>query len=105
MRKSFVWLSVGLLLSLALGLFYLQELFLHKPLIYPPPILLLLNDAVNALRAGHGLPAYQTSSILMATAQAQANYMASIGMWSDYGPGGSTLGERLLAAGYPLAGD
>ena len=41
----------------------------------------------------------------MGTAQAQANYMASIGTWSDYGPGGSTLGERLLAAGYPLAGD
>ena len=105
MRKSFVWLSVGLLLSLALGLLSVgivpaQAIDLSTT--YTPSALI---SAVNALRAGHGLPAYQTSSILMATAQAQANYMASIGMWSDYGPGGSTLGERLLAAGYPLAGD
>lgn len=104
MRKSFVWLSVGLLLSLALGLLSVgivpaQAIDLSTT--YTPSALI---SAVNALRAGHGLPAYQTSSILMATAQAQANYMASIGMWSDYGPGGSTLGERLLAAGYPLAG-
>lgn len=64
-----------------------------------------LIDAVNSLRASRGLPAYTVNSILMGTSQAQANYMASIGMWSDYGPGGSKLGQRLLAAGYPLAGD
>ena len=61
--------------------------------------------SVNALRASHGLSAYSANSILTGVAQAQANYMASIGHWSDYGPGGSLVGQRLLAAGYPLAGD
>ncbi len=62
-------------------------------------------DAVNALRASHGLPPYSTNSILMGTAQAQADYMASTGSWSHTGPGGSTFTQRLLAAGYPLAGE
>ncbi len=64
-----------------------------------------LIDAVNALRAANGLPAYRVNAILMGTAQAQANYMASIGSWSHTGPGGSTVTQRILAAGYPLAGD
>jgi uncharacterized protein YkwD len=61
--------------------------------------------AVNALRSSHGLPPYSVSSILMGTAQAQADYMASTGSISHTGPGGSTVTQRLLAAGYPLAGD
>ena len=64
-----------------------------------------LIDAVNALRASHGLPAYTINSILMGTAQAQADYMASIGTWTHTGPDGSSVTQRLLAAGYPLAGD
>ncbi len=62
-------------------------------------------SAVNSLRASHGLPAYAVNSILMGTAQAQADYMASIGTFSHTGPGGSSVTQRLLAAGYPLAGD
>jgi LysM repeat protein len=62
-------------------------------------------QAVNALRASHGLPAYAVNSILMGTAQAQADYMASLGTWTHTGPGGITVTQRLLAAGYPLAGD
>lgn len=64
-----------------------------------------LINAVNALRASNGLPAYRVNSTLMNIAQGQANYMASIGTWSDYGPGGTLVGQRLLDAGYPLAGD
>jgi uncharacterized protein YkwD len=60
---------------------------------------------VNALRAQHGLPPYTVNSILMGTAQGQADYMASTGSWSHTGPGGITVTQRLLAAGYPLAGD
>jgi LysM repeat protein len=41
----------------------------------------------------------------MGTAQAQAEYMASSGRIEHTGPGGLTVTERLLAAGYPLAGD
>jgi uncharacterized protein YkwD len=60
---------------------------------------------VNALRIANGLPAYAVSSILMGTAQAQADYMAAIGSVTHSGPGGIQLTQRLLNAGYPLAGD
>jgi uncharacterized protein YkwD/LysM repeat protein len=60
---------------------------------------------VNALRAANGLPAYSVSSILMSTAQAHAEYMASTGVVSHVGAGGSTATQRLLGAGYPLAGN
>ncbi len=64
-----------------------------------------LIDAVNMLRAAHGLTPYKISPILMSTAQAQADYMAASGSVSHAGPGGASVTERLLAAGYPLAGD
>jgi uncharacterized protein YkwD len=62
-------------------------------------------EAVNSLRAAHGLPPYSVSSTLMGTAQGQADYMASIGSVTHSGPGGASVTQRLLAAGYPLAGD
>lgn len=61
--------------------------------------------AVNALRAANGMAPYVVNAILTRTAQAQAEYMASIRTWTHLGPGGSTVTDRLLAAGYPLAGD
>ncbi len=61
--------------------------------------------AVNALRLANGLAPYSVSPILMQTAQGQANYMASSGQITHSGPGGMNLTQRLLAAGYPLAGD
>jgi LysM repeat protein len=64
----------------------------------------LINE-VNTLRAANGLAPYSISPILMFTAQAQANYMAATRTVSHFGPGGSTHSQRLLAAGYPLAGD
>lgn len=64
-----------------------------------------LIDAVNALRIANGLPPYDAHPILMGTAQAQADYMASTGTVSHYGPDGSRPYQRILAAGYPLAGD
>jgi uncharacterized protein YkwD len=60
---------------------------------------------VNALRVSNGLPAYTVNSILMQVAQGQADYMASIGSVTHYGPDGSRPYQRGLAAGYPLAGD
>lgn len=62
-------------------------------------------NAVNALRGAYGLPAYSINSILMFTAQSQADFMASTGNVTHTGPGGSGLTQRLLAAGYPLGGD
>lgn len=61
--------------------------------------------AVNQLRAAHGLAPYTQNSILMGTAQGQADYMASTGSIGHTGPGGITVTARLLQAGYPLAGD
>jgi uncharacterized protein YkwD/LysM repeat protein len=64
-----------------------------------------LINAVNALRAAYGLPLYGINSILMLTAQSQADFMASTGQVTHAGPGGTKLTQRLLAAGYPLSGD
>ena len=41
----------------------------------------------------------------MGTAQGQADYMASTGTITHTGAGGVSVTQRLLAAGYPLAGD
>ncbi len=57
--------------------------------------------AVNALRTANGLPAYSVNSVLMQVAQDQANYMAATGQVA-HRPG---LTQRILVAGYPLAGD
>ncbi len=64
-----------------------------------------LINAVNVLRASNGLPSYSINSILMYTAQAQADFMAATGNVTHTGPGGIGLTDRLLAAGYSLAGD
>ncbi len=64
-----------------------------------------LINAVNALRAAYGLPAYSINSILMFTAQNQADFMAATGDVTHSGAGGSSFTDRLLAAGYPLGGD
>lgn len=64
-----------------------------------------LVNAVNALRAAYGLPAYSINSILMFTAQNQADFMAATGNVTHSGPGSSSYTERLLAAGYALGGD
>jgi uncharacterized protein YkwD/LysM repeat protein len=64
-----------------------------------------LVNAVNALRASFGLAPYNISSILMSTAQAQADFLSATGSMTHSGPGGISFTERLLAAGYPLAGD
>lgn len=64
-----------------------------------------LINAVNALRASYGLAPYSISPTLMTVAQGHADYMAATGNASHTGLGGSSVTDRLLAAGYPLAGD
>jgi uncharacterized protein YkwD len=57
---------------------------------------------INQYRAENGLPPYQENSILMMTAQGQADYIASQVQTSDIhaGPGGSRPRDRAFAAGY-----
>jgi uncharacterized protein YkwD len=64
-----------------------------------------LVNAVNDLRLSHGLAPYSINPILMSVAQNHADYMAATGSVSHTGAGGSSVTDRLLAAGYPLAGD
>jgi LysM repeat protein len=55
---------------------------------------------VNALRASHGLAPLKVHPSLMASAQGQADYMASLSLLSHTGPGGSLPIDRARAAGY-----
>jgi len=64
-----------------------------------------LVNAVNALRASYGLGPYSINSILMYTAQSQADFLAATDRMTHSGSSGSGFTDRLLAAGYPLAGD
>lgn len=63
-------------------------------------------NAVNALRLARGLNALTTHPVLMNVAADQANALAaSQGMIGHERPCGMTLGQDLLARGYPLLGD
>ncbi|HEX5807198.1 MAG TPA: CAP domain-containing protein [Anaerolineales bacterium] len=74
-----------------------------KPALAGSPLDLV--NAVNGLRVAYGLPPYSINPILMSTAQAQADFLAVTGSMTHAGPGGIGFTDRLLAAGYPLAGD
>ncbi|HEX7541304.1 MAG TPA: LysM peptidoglycan-binding domain-containing protein [Anaerolineales bacterium] len=63
-----------------------------------------LIDAVNALRTSYGLPPYTTNSILMGTAQGQAEFNLSIGTITHISADGLQPFQRVLQAGYPMAG-
>jgi LysM repeat protein len=62
--------------------------------------------AVNALRVSNGLTALEIDGSLMAAAQVQADYLASIGgpniTNGHQGAGGTYAYDRAAAAGYPL---
>ncbi len=64
-----------------------------------------LISEVNALRLSYGLPALTWHSILMQSAQSQADYMAATGQTTHTRPGGTTYTQQLLTLGFPLAGD
>jgi uncharacterized protein YkwD/LysM repeat protein len=64
-----------------------------------------LIDVVNALRLSHGLAPLAVHSVLMQSAQSQADYMAATGNVTHTRPGGITYTQQLLSLGFPLAGD
>ncbi len=61
-------------------------------------------DLINQLRAEYGLYAYTVNDVLMAVAQGQSDYQASIGQISHIGPGGTRPRDRVAAAGYAAPG-
>jgi uncharacterized protein YkwD/LysM repeat protein len=64
-----------------------------------------LIDAVNSLRISNGLAPLAVHSVLMQSAQSQADYMAASGNVTHARPGGMTYTQQLLSLGFPLAGD
>lgn len=74
-----------------------------EPAATPTPQALL--NAVNALRASKGLPAYKEGALLRVIAQKHADYMAATGKIEHLSADGSRPFQRALTAGYPLAGD
>ncbi len=71
----------------------------------PLPAAQDLVDAINRLRAEHGLPPYQMHPSLITIAQNQAEYMASTGNITHLDAQGNRPYQRALTAGYPLDGD
>ena len=63
-----------------------------------------LVEVVNNLRIANGLAPLVMHSILMQTAQSQADYMAATGIVTHSRPSG-TYTQQLLNLGFPLAGD
>ncbi len=64
-----------------------------------------LIDVVNQLRLSHGLAPLAVHTVLMQSAQSQADYMAATGNVTHARPGGITYTQQLLSLGFPLAGD
>ena len=56
--------------------------------------------AVNAFRTSQGLPALQINNSLMAAAQAQSDYQASIRTVTHKGAGGTSAKDRAIAYGF-----
>ena len=63
-----------------------------------------LIEVVNNLRIANGLAPLVMHSILMQTAQSQADYMAATGIVTHSRPNG-TYTQQLITLGFPLAGD
>ncbi len=59
-----------------------------------------LIDAVNQLRASHGMDPLIVDPILMQVAEKQNDYSISIGQITHYGPDGSRPRDQAIAAGY-----
>lgn len=104
MRQFALAILIPSLLSLTISLLPSNEVEAHPA---PRPAYATAFEiivAVNELRASYGLPPYEENAILMTTAQAQADYMASTGTVTHSGPGGISLTQRLINAGYQMEG-
>ncbi len=57
-------------------------------------------EPLNAFRAEHGLDALERSEVLQEVAEGHARDMAAKDYFAHEGPGGETLTDRAMAAGY-----
>ena len=103
MKRSFSFFTFLLFLSLVLSGFPKREVQARPQYQITSPSQLI--DAVNGLRISYGLAPLPSHPMLMQSAQAQADYMASTGQVTHSRPGGITYTQQLISLGFPLAGD
>lgn len=101
MKKIIIFI-IGLLLLLSLTQ---TKNASAKPNQYQITSASQLIEAVNNLRISYGLAPLVHHSILMQSAQSQADYMAATGNVTHSRPNGITYTQQLLSLGFPLAGD
>ncbi len=119
MKKKLTWPALATLVVGLFVLFPLRPASAHENLSYPwqdalptgtptasAPSPAEIIRAVNDLRLSHGLNALSVHPVLMQVAAEQASALAaSGGAVGHERPCGVTLGQDLLARGYPLLGD
>lgn len=101
MRK----LSLSFVILFILLNWFSSKVVSAKPTYYPITTPAEMIEAVNNLRISNGLAPLVHHSILMQSAQSQADYMAATGNITHTRPGGITYTQQLLSLGFPLAGD
>jgi LysM repeat protein len=101
MKKTFILLIILLILLSSLP----SKKVSAKPKTYAITTASQLIEAVNGLRASYGLAPLVHHSILMQSAQSQADYMAATGNVTHSRPNGVTYTQQLISLGFPLAGD
>lgn len=97
MQRRFLLLVIPLLILIAL-------IIVASPSLAQAGNAYDLIAAVNQVRSNNGLAALNADGALMAAAQAQSDYQASIGSFTHSGEGGSTPRDRAVAAGYGGSG-
>lgn len=103
MKKSYLFYIFFIVLALVLSGFPKRDVQARPQQQITSPYQLI--DAVNGLRISYGLAPLPSHPILMQSAQAQADYMASSGQVTHSRPGGITYTQQLISLGFPLAGD
>lgn len=105
MQKTINWLIAFTFLFVTLNLFPSKEVSarpLAQTTITTPSQLI---NTVNSLRMSYGLLPLTEHSVLMQSAQSQADYMAATGQTTHTRPGGISYTQQLLTLGFPLSGD
>lgn len=101
-KKTFLFFYITALVGISFS--QSKPVFAHpqRQIISTPSQLI---DAVNSLRLSYGLSTLAVHSVLMQTAQGQADYMAATGNVTHTRPGGISYTQQLISLGFPLSGD